>query len=47
MDALTGEPYGPPIADPRAEHAGIPALRTALNNDKDDAPLSEPVRCAC
>ena len=35
VDALTGEPYGPPITDPRAEHAGIPALRAVLDNDQD------------
>lgn len=35
IPALTGEPYGPPITDPRAEHAGIPALRAALDNEED------------
>ncbi|MGQ0778991.1 MAG: helix-turn-helix domain-containing protein [Pseudonocardiales bacterium] len=35
VEALTGEPYGPPITDPKAEHAGIPALRAALDNDED------------
>jgi len=35
VDALTGQPYGTPITSPRAEHAGIPALRAALDNDDD------------
>ncbi|MGH3930874.1 MAG: helix-turn-helix domain-containing protein [Pseudonocardiaceae bacterium] len=35
VEALTGEPYGPPITDPKAEHAGIPALRAALDNEDD------------
>ncbi|MGH3929039.1 MAG: helix-turn-helix domain-containing protein, partial [Pseudonocardiaceae bacterium] len=35
VEALTGEPYGPPITDPKAEHAGIPTLRMALDCDDD------------
>lgn len=35
VEALTGQPYGPPITDPRADHAGIPALRAALDNDEE------------
>lgn len=35
VDALTGQPYGLPITDPRAEHAGIPALRMALDCEED------------
>jgi len=35
VETLTGQPYGPPITDPKAEHAGIPALRMALDNDED------------
>ncbi|MGH3909776.1 MAG: helix-turn-helix domain-containing protein, partial [Pseudonocardiaceae bacterium] len=35
VDTLTGEPYGPAITDPKAEHAGIPALRAALDCDED------------
>ncbi|MGH3928945.1 MAG: helix-turn-helix domain-containing protein [Pseudonocardiaceae bacterium] len=35
VEALTGEPYGAPITDPSAEHAGIAALRAALDNEED------------
>lgn len=35
VEALTGQPYGRPITEPSADHAGIPALRAALDNDED------------
>ncbi|MGH3913377.1 MAG: helix-turn-helix domain-containing protein [Pseudonocardiaceae bacterium] len=35
VEALTGEPYGHPLHDPQAEHAGIAALRIALDCDED------------
>ncbi|MGH3857195.1 MAG: helix-turn-helix domain-containing protein, partial [Pseudonocardiaceae bacterium] len=34
VETLTGQPYGPPITDPAADHAGIPELRTALYADQ-------------
>ncbi|MGH3940319.1 MAG: helix-turn-helix domain-containing protein [Pseudonocardiaceae bacterium] len=44
VEALTGEPYGPLLTDPRAEHAGIPALRAVLYSDDvsqlDGQPMS-------
>ncbi|MGH3915917.1 MAG: helix-turn-helix domain-containing protein [Pseudonocardiaceae bacterium] len=35
VDALTGEPYGPPLTDPQADHAGIPELRVVLGRDEE------------
>jgi transcriptional regulator with XRE-family HTH domain len=35
IEALTGQPYGPVLTDPQADHAGIPALRFALDCDED------------
>jgi len=36
VDTLYGQPYGPAITDSEADHAVVPALRTAL--DGEDAP---------
>jgi transcriptional regulator with XRE-family HTH domain len=35
VEALNGQPYGPVLTDPQADHAGIPALRFALDCDED------------
>jgi transcriptional regulator with XRE-family HTH domain len=35
VQALYGQPYGPPITDPQAERAGILALRAALDGVED------------
>lgn len=41
VDTLYGQPYGPAITDPTADHAGIPALRVALDY-ADDPMLRRP-----
>ncbi|MGH4017773.1 MAG: helix-turn-helix domain-containing protein [Pseudonocardiaceae bacterium] len=41
VEALTGQPYGARISDPRADHAGVPGLRAALDC-VDDPGLSGP-----
>ncbi|MGH3908346.1 MAG: helix-turn-helix domain-containing protein, partial [Pseudonocardiaceae bacterium] len=46
VEALTGEPYGHPITDPKADHAGIPALRAALGCVDDPEPSSPPMTAA-
>ncbi|MGH3911464.1 MAG: helix-turn-helix domain-containing protein, partial [Pseudonocardiaceae bacterium] len=46
VDTLTGEPYGPAITDPQAEHAAIPALRAALDCDEDPDLDSYPMSAA-
>ncbi|MGH4026384.1 MAG: helix-turn-helix domain-containing protein [Pseudonocardiaceae bacterium] len=33
VDALYGRPYGPALCPPDADHAGVPALRAALDHD--------------
>jgi len=35
VETLYGQPYGPPLTDPKAEHAGIPLLRAALDRARD------------
>jgi transcriptional regulator with XRE-family HTH domain len=43
--SVYGQPYPPPITDPDADHAGIPALRAALGHEQDpdpDCPPSTP-----
>lgn len=39
VETLTGQPYGAAITDPRADHAGIPALRMALDCADEPDPL--------
>jgi len=46
-DPFAGAACGPPIADPRAEHAGIPALRMALDNDEYPKIATERWRSWC
>lgn len=41
VEALYGQPYGSAITDPGADHAGVPALRAALDS-ADDPVLSRP-----
>ncbi|MGH3773071.1 MAG: helix-turn-helix domain-containing protein [Pseudonocardiaceae bacterium] len=41
VETLTGQPYGPALTEPKADHAGVPALRTALGR-VDDPELSGP-----
>ncbi|MGH3903504.1 MAG: helix-turn-helix domain-containing protein [Pseudonocardiaceae bacterium] len=38
VETLHGQPYGPALCDPGAEHAGVPALRAALHSDDDPQP---------
>lgn len=46
VDALYGQPYGPALTDPSAEHAGIPTLRAALDRDDDPQPTGTPMTAA-
>ncbi len=39
VETLTGQPYGAGITHPQADHAGIPALRIALDNADDPDPV--------
>ena len=41
VETLTGQPYGPALTKPKADHAGVPALRAALDC-VDDPELSGP-----
>lgn len=41
VETLTGQPYGPALTEPKADHAGMPALRTAFGG-VDDPELSGP-----
>lgn len=41
VETLTGQPYGPAFIEPKADHAGVPALRRALGC-VDDPELSGP-----
>ncbi len=38
VETLHGQPYGPALRHPNAEHAGVPALRAALDRDADPHP---------
>ncbi|MGH4008515.1 MAG: helix-turn-helix domain-containing protein, partial [Pseudonocardiaceae bacterium] len=38
VETLYGQPYGPPLTDPGAEHAEIPALRAVLDRADDPEP---------
>ncbi|MGH3913376.1 MAG: helix-turn-helix domain-containing protein [Pseudonocardiaceae bacterium] len=40
VDVLYGQPYGPALTDPAADHAPVPALRAALDSDDDPPPAS-------
>ncbi len=43
VDTLYGQPYGPAITDPKADHAAVPALRVALDGDEDPPPTGPPL----
>ncbi|MGH3904545.1 MAG: helix-turn-helix domain-containing protein, partial [Pseudonocardiaceae bacterium] len=38
VETLYGQPYGPALCDPSADHAGVPTLRAALDCDEDPQP---------
>ncbi|MGH3943274.1 MAG: helix-turn-helix domain-containing protein [Pseudonocardiaceae bacterium] len=46
VDTLYGQPYGPAITDPNADHAGIPALRAALDGDEEPRHTASPLTAA-
>ncbi|MGH3915918.1 MAG: helix-turn-helix domain-containing protein [Pseudonocardiaceae bacterium] len=43
VETLHGQPYGPALCDPRADHAGVPALRAALISGDDPQPTDPPL----
>lgn len=46
VDTLYGQPYGPAITDPKADHAGVPALRAALDGEDEPQPTGAALTAA-
>lgn len=43
VETLHGQPYGPALCEPSADHAGVPTLRAALDRDDEPQPTGPPM----